>query len=57
MRLTVSLVLGANLENLTPLGGGINGTGNGLANRLTGNGANNTLSGNGGNDTIAGGVT
>ena len=56
VRSTVSLVLGANLENLTLLGGGINGTGNGLANRLTGNGANNTLSGNGGNDTIAGGA-
>ncbi|MND50936.1 Serralysin A precursor [compost metagenome] len=53
----VSWSLGANLENLTLAGSAaINGTGNGLANRLTGNAANNTLNGGGGNDSLFGGL-
>ncbi|MDT4806370.1 RTX calcium-binding nonapeptide repeat (4 copies) [compost metagenome] len=53
----VSWSLGANLENLTLAGSAaINGTGNGLANRLTGNAANNMLNGGGGNDSLFGGL-
>jgi Ca2+-binding RTX toxin-like protein len=53
---TITLTLGANLENLTLTGvAAVNGTGNGLANILTGNGAANTLTGLGGNDTLNGG--
>ena len=53
---SVTLTLGANLENLTLTGAGaINGTGNMLANALVGNRGANTLSGDGGNDTIHGG--
>ena len=53
---TVSLTLGANLENLT-LGGttATNGTGNGLANQIFGNAAANLLAGAAGNDTLTGG--
>ncbi|WP_323716105.1 M10 family metallopeptidase [Paracoccus aminovorans] len=66
VRSTVSLTLGANLENLVLIGNAPqNGTGNGLANRLTGNAHANqlyglagddTLLGGGGNDTLNGGL-
>jgi Ca2+-binding RTX toxin-like protein len=50
------LVLGANVENLTLLGGGnISGTGNDLANVLTGNRGRNSLTGGKGDDTLDGG--
>jgi Ca2+-binding RTX toxin-like protein len=53
---SVTLTLGANLENLTLTGSSaINGTGNTLANTITGNGSNNTLDGGDGNDQIFGG--
>lgn len=53
---SVSLTLGAELENLTLLGSAaIDGSGNPLANRLTGNAAANLLSGGGGSDTLGGG--
>lgn len=46
----------AYVENLQLIGStAINGTGNGLANRIVGNGAANTLSGLGGNDSLVGG--
>lgn len=52
---TVSLTLGANLEDLVLTGGAAtNATGNDLANRLTGNSAANTLNGAAGADTLAG---
>ena len=49
-----STTLGANIENLTLLTGGVSGTGNELANNITGNAGANTLSGLGGNDTVDG---
>ena len=50
------LILGANVENLTLLGGAdIHGTGNDLANVLIGNWGQNSLSGGKGNDTLDGG--
>jgi Ca2+-binding RTX toxin-like protein len=56
LRSTVSLTLGANVENLELLSvQDLNGTGNELINRLTGNVGNNTLSGLAGNDTLNGG--
>jgi Ca2+-binding RTX toxin-like protein len=49
--------LGANLENLTLTGGGVvNGTGNGLVNRIIGNAANNILVGGALGDTLTGGL-
>jgi len=52
---SVTLTLGANLENLTLSGtGAINGTGNTLANTLVGNSAANTLNGGSGNDVLQG---
>lgn len=52
----VGYTLGANVENLTLMGGGsISATGNGLANKLTGNAAANRLDGGAGADTMAGG--
>jgi Ca2+-binding RTX toxin-like protein len=56
VRSYVSWVLGANLENLELLDGeleaaNLNGTGNGLDNRIAGNSGNNILNGAGGNDT------
>ena len=54
---SVTLVLAANVENLTLTGAGaIGGTGNTLANVITGNTGNNTLSGADGNDTLDGGT-
>lgn len=54
---SVSLTLGANLENLNLLeaGGAINGTGNSLNNVMVGNGSANTLNGGTGNDRLTGG--
>ena len=44
------------VEHLTLSGSSaINGTGNGLANKITGNGAANTLKGGSGNDSVSGG--
>lgn len=51
-----SYTLGANVEYLTLLTGALNGTGNGLANKIAGNSAKNTLLGGAGNDTITGGA-
>ncbi|MBD2194384.1 cadherin-like domain-containing protein [Calothrix anomala] len=48
--------LTANVENLTIIGTGLNGTGNNLNNLITGNSANNNLSGGGGNDILDGGL-
>ena len=51
----LAFTLGANVENLTLLGGAaINGTGNALVNTITGNAAANTLNGLGGADTMLG---
>ena len=53
---SVSLVLGANLENLTLSGlAATDGTGNSSVNIITGNAAANTLDGAGGSDTMLGG--
>ncbi|WP_353932841.1 FG-GAP-like repeat-containing protein [Okeanomitos corallinicola TIOX110] len=52
---SVTYTLGDNLERLTLTGNGnINGTGNGLNNRITGNDGINTLNGGGGVDYIYG---
>ena len=57
VRSSVSLTLGANLENLTLTGAAaINGTGNTLNNVLTGNAAANSLNGGTGADTLIGGL-
>nr|WP_274390161.1 calcium-binding protein [Azospirillum doebereinerae] len=54
---SVSWVLDANIENLTPTGSGaISGTGNTLDNVLIGNGGANLLDGGLGADSMAGGV-
>lgn len=55
VKTTVSYTLGAYLEDLTLLGtGGINGTGNSIANGIVGNAGANTLDGQGGADTLSG---
>jgi serralysin len=55
IRASVSYTLPIHVENLTLAGAAaINGTGNGLANRLTGNGASNTLNGRTGADRMFG---
>lgn len=57
VRSSVSLTLGANIENLTLTGtSAINGTGNNLENLIIGNGAANVLNGGGGADTMRGGA-
>jgi Ca2+-binding RTX toxin-like protein len=57
VRSSVTYMLGSsNVENLTLTGTmAINGTGNGLANRITGNPGANVLNGGAGNDTLLGG--
>jgi Ca2+-binding RTX toxin-like protein len=56
VKASVSHRLSTNVERLILTGTkAINGTGNGLNNRLTGNSANNVLNGGGGNDAISGG--
>ena len=56
VRSTASFTLGANVENLTLIGGAvINGTGNGLANLIAGNARANILNGAAGADTMTGG--
>lgn len=57
VRTGLSHVLAAHVDDLALTGSAaVNGTGNGLANRLTGNAAANTLSGEAGNDTLSGGA-
>jgi Ca2+-binding RTX toxin-like protein len=46
--------LGTGFENLTLIGGAIEGGGNSVANVITGNEANNVLNGRAGNDTLFG---
>ena len=54
---SIPYFLGPNVENLLLTGlGGIDGSGNGLANHITGNAAANRLSGQDGNDTLVGGA-
>lgn len=54
---SVTLTLGANLENLTLTGSSsINGTGNSLANTITGNASANILNGGTGADKLVGGA-
>ena len=55
VRSTVSFTLGANVENLTLIGGAeVNGTGNALANGIAGNHRANILNGAGGADRMTG---
>lgn len=55
VRTTVGHTLGTNVEVLVLTGtAAINGTGNGLANRITGNAAVNSLSGGAGADSLSG---
>jgi len=56
VRSFIAYSLGANMENLTLMGGAaLNGQGNEMDNILTGNGAANTLTGGVGKDTLDGG--
>ncbi|MRD49150.1 hypothetical protein GHT07_17885 [Caenimonas koreensis DSM 17982] len=50
-----SYTLPANVENLVMLKDALNGTGNGLDNRITGDALSNTILGLAGNDTLTGG--
>lgn len=50
-----SYTIGAEVENLTLLAGGVNGTGNAANNTVSGNGAANVLSGLDGRDLLVGG--
>ena len=53
----ITYTLGSNVERLVLTGSSaVNGTGNGLANRLTGNSAANTLNGGAGDDSLDGGL-
>ncbi len=53
---SVSITLGANLENLVLTGNGsISGSGNTLANTITGNAGANSINGSTGGDTLTGG--
>jgi Ca2+-binding RTX toxin-like protein len=55
VRSSVGYVLGANVENLTLVGGAaVSGTGNALANVVNGNSAANALNGGAGADTMTG---
>jgi Ca2+-binding RTX toxin-like protein len=57
VRTALSYTLASEVENLTLLGtAAINGTGNGLDNRLTGNNGANILDGGAGADTMVGGL-
>lgn len=51
---TVNYTLGATLENLTPTGSAMYGTGNALDNVITGNDGINLLTGGAGNDALYG---
>jgi Ca2+-binding RTX toxin-like protein len=62
---TITLTLGANVEDLELVGGAVNGTGNtlrnaiegnSLANKIDGGTGDDILSGNGGADTLIGGI-
>jgi VCBS repeat-containing protein len=53
---SISTALGANVENLVLLNGGLTGTGNALANQLTGTGGADVLNGAAGADTMSGGA-
>lgn len=55
VRSSVNLILRANLENLTLLGGAVKGTGNSLSNTITGNDQGNVIDGLGGADIMEGG--
>src|SRR6185295_15332439 len=52
---SIDYTLGANVENLTLLGGALIGNGNGLDNTITGNSADNNLTGGAGADIMVGG--
>jgi Ca2+-binding RTX toxin-like protein/glucose/arabinose dehydrogenase len=55
VRSGIVYILGPNVENLTLIGGGSSGYGNGLANVIVGNAGNNVLDGMAGADTMMGG--
>jgi Ca2+-binding RTX toxin-like protein len=56
VRASVDYTLPDYVENLVLIGDALNGTGNGLINRLTGNDGNNLLDGGAGADTLDGGL-
>ena len=53
---SIDYTLGLHLNNLTLVGGALNGTGNTAVNVITGNSADNVLDGAGGKDTLVGGA-